>query len=429
MLYHSFALDAKDSYSGTMAFFEELIEEHRTQPTKSRLLHLVPTVGDFHTALPIMLAFKTYDNKYSISRRRHIAPTFNEIRHILNLAQIMAIGENLRMISFDGDQTLYDDGGNFDARNDELALAIIRLLCHGVKVAIITAAGYGPFAEKYEHRLQGLLERFVEENMTREQVENFFVFGGECNYLFRCTAVSIDPIIASLESSTSLQSMEPALQAKLLPVPVSVWQAESLDGPRPAFWPAGEITTLLDIAERTMKETVEDLRLRARILRKERSVGTFPGGSEMIKICPVGHGSNRLKREALDELVLRTLEAIRVHEPPLTIPFCVFNGGTDAWVDVGNKSVAVSALQAFFNLRREECLHVGDQFSNVGNDIAARKTCPCIWIINPRETGKVLQHVLKYRKIAPISQDEGMAQRMMKEGDAAKLNVYTGEMN
>jgi hypothetical protein len=42
------------------------------------------------------------------------------------------------------------------------------------------------------------------------------------------------------------------------------------------------------------------------------------------------------------------------------------------------------------------------QFLNTGNDIAARQTCPCIWIINPRETGKVLQHVINYGDITPL---------------------------
>ncbi len=64
---------------------------------------------------------------------------------------------------------------------------------------------------------------------------------------------------------------------------------------------------------------------------------------------------------------------------------------------------------------------------SIGNDIAAREVCPCIWIVNPRETGKVLQHVLRYHGIAPISSDEFVSARAMKEGEAAKLNVYTGE--
>ena len=39
----------------------------------------------------------------------------------------------------------------------------------------------------------------------------------------------------------------------------------------------------------------------------------------------------------------------------------VFNGGGDAWLDVGNKSVGVACLQAYFNFAPEFCLHVGDQ--------------------------------------------------------------------
>jgi IMP and pyridine-specific 5'-nucleotidase len=89
-------------------------------------------------------AFRLYDQKYSISQRRMIPPSFNEIRHILNLAQIIDLGKELKMISFDGDQTLYNDGGNFDIKNSELALSLIRLLCHNVKVILVTAAGILP---------------------------------------------------------------------------------------------------------------------------------------------------------------------------------------------------------------------------------------------------------------------------------------------
>lgn len=272
MLHHSFALDAKESYFGTMTFFEQLIEEHRTKPEKSRLLQLVPTVGIFHTSLPMLRAFRIYDTKYSITQRRHIAPTFNEIRHILNLAQIIAIGESLKLITFDGDQTLYNDGGNFDAANDELALAIIRLLCHGVKVAVVTAAGYGWVGEKYEMRLKGLLTRFIEEKMTKENVENFFVFGGESNYLFQCTLVEEDSAPSTLNRSNSGHSTPPVppteasdaagststsssieatatasestsktLRARLLPVPIAAWQSEDLQGPKPYFWPETEV--------------------------------------------------------------------------------------------------------------------------------------------------------------------------------------------
>ena len=110
-----------------------------------------------------------------------------------------------------------------------------------------------------------------------------------------------------------------------------------------------------------------------------------------------------MKREALDELVLRVMESIRAVVPPITLPICVFNGGRDAWLDVGNKKVGVEALQAYFGLDNHQCLHVGDQFLNTGNDLAARETCPCIWITSPRETEKILEHILKFMSISTTS--------------------------
>lgn len=355
MLHHSFALNAKETYVGTMDFFEELINEHRDSPEDSRLKQLVPSVGHFHTSLPLGKAFKIYDKKYSISKRRCIAPSFNEIRHIMNLAQIIAIGEKLKMISFDGDQTLYSDGGNFDATNDELALGLIRLLNNNVKVILITAAGYGLDGRKYEIRLEGLLKRFQEEKMTKEQIENFYVFGGECNYLLQCTL--FEPVSPS-ENGNSL------LEPHLLPVPIDAWQNPKLNGPKPHSWPRDQVQTVLDIAEESMREAVGEMKLRAKVLRKDRAVGVYPGGPEMVKQVPIGHGSRKLKQEALDEIVLRVMEEIRNQKPPITLPYCVFNGGADAWLDVGNKSIAIQALQAYFQLQKDECIHVGDQVIN-----------------------------------------------------------------
>lgn len=138
-----------------------------------------------------------------------------------------------------------------------------------------------------------------------------------------------------------------------------------------------------------------------------------------------GHGSKKLKREALDEVVLRVMESIRCIQPPLTLPFCVFNGGRDAWLDVGNKKVGVEALQAFFGFDNCQCLHVGDQFLSTGNDLAARETCPCIWIINPRETEKILDYILKFMDISsPIV--EAINGVTLKA--AATFNVYTGKL-
>jgi IMP and pyridine-specific 5'-nucleotidase len=86
------------------------------------------------------------------------------------------------MITFDGDQTLYSDGSNFDS-NPSLASYLCQLLKQGVVVAVVTAAGYEYNAEKYEFRLSGLLNYFKAKKLTAEQCERFLLFGGECNYL------------------------------------------------------------------------------------------------------------------------------------------------------------------------------------------------------------------------------------------------------
>lgn len=87
-----------------------------------------------------------------------------------------------KMITFDGDQTLYSDGSNFDS-NPSLASYLCSLLKQGVIVAVVTAAGYEYNAEKYEFRLSGLLNYFKAKKLTAEQCERFLLFGGECNYL------------------------------------------------------------------------------------------------------------------------------------------------------------------------------------------------------------------------------------------------------
>lgn len=149
--------------------------------------------------------------------------------------------------------------------------------------------------------------------------------------------------------------------AVLEAVPIENWNSINSTSPHPQYWDQEVIKTILDIAENTMKEAVEELKLRARILRKERAIGLFPGGIEMVSKYPIGHGSKKLKREALDEVVMRVLHKLKHHDPQISLPYCVFNGGTDAWVDIGNKSVGVSILQHYFDFPKNSCLHVGDQ--------------------------------------------------------------------
>ena len=122
-----------------------------------------------------------------------------------------------------------------------------------------------------------------------------------------------------------------------------------------------------------------------------------------------------ISQEALDEVVFQTMEALRSAQPAVSLPFCVFNGGRDVWVDIGawvcmhgfihsfihsfvclliiyvchpflcsficcsirfvmidictrsigggsgNKAVAVQILQIVLGLAPGQCLHVGDQ--------------------------------------------------------------------
>lgn len=394
MLNNSFVLNLQSTYSDTFGFVENLIEEHRKTPegSKSNLSKILPFIGKFHTNLPLRSAFEEYDRKYGITSRRFIRPSFNELRHIFNLAQVAAIGKNLKFISFDGDQTLYSDGGNFEVSGgrESLANALKELLLNNVRVAVVTAAGYGLDASKYEVRIGALLAYLHNCGLTKEQLNNFFLCGGECNYLLRCSLVA--DVVDGVENPEKLVP-------HLVPVLPSEWQAPELNGPRPSEWPLSDIQRLLDIAEGIMKECIERLRLRVRFIRKERAIGMFPGGEAMCKAYPTGHGSNKVKREALDEVVFTIKEGLQNASPPINLPYCVFNGGRDVWVDIGNKSIGVSTLQSFFNVKPEESLFVGDQFLDTGNDIAARSVCPCIWISNPSETCKILQHVLRHTGI------------------------------
>lgn len=76
--------------------------------TNSKLKLLVPSIGTFFTRLPLADAFRYQDKKRFISSRRFVPPSFNDIRLILNTAQLMGItAGQLDLATFDGDVTLY----------------------------------------------------------------------------------------------------------------------------------------------------------------------------------------------------------------------------------------------------------------------------------------------------------------------------------
>ncbi|KAJ3037626.1 IMP 5'-nucleotidase [Rhizophlyctis rosea] len=361
---------------------EDLIVDHMLHETNdlaelSRLSTLVPSIGRFFTPLPLKDAFLRQNAKRSIAARRFVPPSFNDVRHILNEAQVAAIAPSLRLITFDGDCTLYADGADF-AQDSKLVNLLIKLLQHGLYVAIVTAAGYPGDAKKYEGRLSGLLDGFRASDLSSEAVERFYVLGGECNYLFR------------YDSKTQhLVYIQPD-QYPSFPACTGLGTSATIE----------RIQELLDVAEETLTECAEVMGLKGKvgILRKDRGIGVVPQGV-------------KLSREQLDEFALSAQRRLNNHQRALQIkrlkaptrvaakeggddwtplPFCAFNGGSDVWVDIGNKLIGVSILRQYLGAEGGETLHVGDQFLSTGNDISTRSACCTVWITNPEETAEVL---------------------------------------
>jgi IMP and pyridine-specific 5'-nucleotidase len=73
--------------------------------------------------------------------------------------QVHGSANKLKLITFDADGTLYADGHHFDTDNAMIE-HIITLMRSGIEVAIVTAAGYPGQPEKFEMRVQGLLDEF-----------------------------------------------------------------------------------------------------------------------------------------------------------------------------------------------------------------------------------------------------------------------------
>lgn len=152
----------------------------------SKLKLLVPTIGTFFTPLLLHDAFVYQDRRRYISSRRFVPPSFNDIRLTLNTAQAMSLvkGGPLQLVTFDGDVTLYDDGESLTHDNPAIP-RILGLLRDGVKIGIVTAAGYTE-AQKYYARLYGLLDAIHDDTKLPAELKNdLIVMGGESNYLFR----------------------------------------------------------------------------------------------------------------------------------------------------------------------------------------------------------------------------------------------------
>lgn len=369
--------------------------QNLTSRVPSKLGMLVPTAGPFFTRLPLEAAFKYQDRKRYISSRRYVAPSFNDIRLVLNSAQIMAINNGrLQLATFDGDVTLYEDGQNLEP-DSPIIPRMLAMLKDNVRIGIVTAAGYTT-ADGYYARLHGLLEAVAKSTeLTPLQKQNIAIMGGEANYLFE---------------------FSPSSPHRLAPVPRNDWLT-----PEMASWSEADIKALLDVAESALRDCIRSMNLPAKLIRKDRAVGIIPDPPEM-----------RIARESLEETVLvvqRILEltslgsaaqASNTGGPTIArrgVPFCAFNGGRDVFVDIGDKSWGVAVCQEWFGrkaaaassestsvtaptpIKGENTLHVGDQFLSAGsNDFKARSVGTTAWIASPSETVDLLDELADFMK-------------------------------
>ncbi|TGO47509.1 hypothetical protein BOTNAR_0521g00050 [Botryotinia narcissicola] len=364
-------------YAEIMQDVEDMIDDHIAHQKvglggQSKLKLLVPSIGTFFTRLPLADAFRYQDRKRFISSRRFVPPSFNDIRLILNTAQLMGVTSagSVDLATFDGDVTLYDDGKSLEPTNpstlDDEMLMAVDLMSHNTKIEIVTAAGYTE-AEKYYGRLHGLLEAIKTSTiLTPEQKQNLIVMGGESNFLFTYDASSPYLLTHHHRRSWILPSM--------------------------STWTQPSITALLDLAEFSLRECVTNLDLPAIILRKERAVGIVPR-----------EPGYKFARESLEETVLVVQKKLEMSEVGRSLPFCAFNGGNDVFVDIGDKSWGVLVCQKFFGgnvedesqwIKKDKTLHVGDQFLSAGsNDFKARVVGTTAWIASPRETVELLDEL------------------------------------
>ncbi|KAL2260197.1 hypothetical protein VTK26DRAFT_5884 [Humicola hyalothermophila] len=368
--------EAHRRYSEILRDVELMIDDHishqndPSNPFPSKLKLLVPSIGPFFTRLPLEAAFKFQDRKRYISSRRFVSPSFNDVRLILNSAQIMAVTTygTLQLATFDGDVTLYDDGQSLEPTSPVIP-RLLDLLRKNVKIGIVTAAGYTT-ADKYYARLHGLLDAIANSvDLTPAQKQSLVIMGGEANYLFE---------------------FSPSSPHLLSPVPRDRWLT-----PEMAAWDEADIARLLDVAEAALRDCVKTLNLPAALMRKDRAVGIVPDPPE-----------TRIPRESLEETVLVVQKMLELSVAGAggsrhpRVPFCAFNGGRDVFVDIGDKSWGVTVCQRWFGgggegmIKGDNTLHVGDQFLSAGaNDFRARSVGTTAWIASPAETVDLLDEL------------------------------------
>lgn len=411
----SVALECQKRYTEIFSDVEKLIEhtmlidrlnEGKKTHLTSRLRNLVPSIGKFFTALPLTEAFLIEDERRQLSKRRLVSPSFNDVRMILNTAQILALsklykesasnGSRLKLITFDGDVTLYDDGKNL-GQDDAVVHRLIQLLSLDLFVGVVTAAGYPgqQGAANYYQRLKGLIDAINKHpTLTERQKESLLVMGGESNYLFRYDA--------KLGNLKFIEADE--------------WYL-----PMMMEWDKEQIHHIMETSHQHLLSLQKKFEItdNTTIIRKERSLGIIP------------NPGFKILREHLEEFVLscslKLNQIMSHHDGAIVtqeqdgdhkttnissaikddIKVCAFNGGSDVWIDIGDKSLGVESLQKYLcrdealhhvcPIYKSESLHIGDQFASLGaNDFKARLSACTVWIASPRETVAALDDLIKH---------------------------------
>ncbi|KAK5943431.1 IMP 5'-nucleotidase [Knufia obscura] len=379
------ARTARQRYADIFRDVEALINDHiahqRTN-SRSKLGMLVPSISTFFTPLALEDAFLVQDAARAISSRRFVAPSFNDIRLVLNTAQLLSLirpkatskshsngsipQSQIELLTFDGDVTLYEDGASLlSPEANPVINRLLHFLSVDVRIAIVTAAGY-THPQNYFNRLSGLLLAVKESTtLTAKQKSNLVVMGGESNYLL-------------VFDDTAEHCLRYTHRRNWILDVMYTWTEEA-------------IQSLLDVAETAFESCIKTLHLQAKVLRKERAVGIYAADQSI-----------KLNREQLEETVLVVQQVVEsslfaTPKPAHShIPFTVFNGGADVFLDVGDKSLGVQACQKWFGgIQPSSTLHVGDQFlSGGGNDFKARSACCCAWIASPTETLALLDEMI-----------------------------------
>ena len=367
-----------------VARVQELLLEHHHDPEGSRLRSLVPSMGKVYSQVDLLGALRAYDAGSGILSRRFVMASFREMREVLNLATVFALGSQVKLVTLDADDTIYPDGGQLTPEAP-LIPVLIKLMRLGVNISLVTAASYPGEPHKFEARIAPFLKALAlacEAGADPAIVRRFFIMGGECNYLLHAQCVYEE------------DGLSPSIH--LREVPDVLWK----DG-RGVRWNQRSVQELLDAAERGLRDAAADLNLDVLVIRKPRAVGIIPrplqagsaaaatsSGKVSAVVRPYISGSRTISYEMFEEVALRVQHELT--EKGFSIPFCVFNGGNDCFVDIGNKALGVRAIQALVGATPAETVHAGDRFTRTGNDLRTRDVASTLWVSGPAETEYLL---------------------------------------